>query len=225
MVNVKLHDYFPFKYKVGESRENAMAFQSVPETAEIVIKYLGNTQNMVTVLQARLPGGYALVDLIALAAAVDAAVATSWLPIQTLDVTYIDTTVRGLEFINDQETANGSSSGPGASVNTGLPGNVTHSIKKSTGLTGRSARGRVFWIGMPRNVLQINENLLTIADSQAIEDAVDAMRVAIAATIWTPVVVSRFLDKLPRTTGATFTWIASQAVDINVDSQRRRLQA
>lgn len=207
----------------GSSWENAMAFQSVPETAEIVIEYLGNSETMNNVLQARKVGGYDLADLIVLAAAVDASVVLNWLPIQTNNINYIKTTVRGLEFINDQETINDDGAAVGGVLSDALPGNVTFSVKKSSGLTGRTARGRVYWIGMPQNNLQVNENLLLTAKADLIEAAVDAMRVAIAATVWTPVIVSRFLAGVQRPTGATFTWIDSTAVNFNVDSQRRRL--
>lgn len=201
-----------------------MAFQSVPNTAEIVIKYLGNGVISNNVLQATKVGGYDLADLVGLANAVDIAVAANWLPIQSQDTTYIDVTVRGLEFVNDQEAVNGNSTAQGGVLTNGLPGNATFSVKKSSGLTGRSARGRMYWIGMPAADLQPNENLLTVVASDAIEAAVEAMRVAISASVWEPVIVSRFLDGVPRVTGAVFNWIATNAVNINVDSQRRRLQ-
>jgi hypothetical protein len=200
-----------------------MAFQSVPQTAEIVIKYEGNQVTSNNVLQAKLVGGYTLADLVLLAAAVDAAVVADWLVRQTQDQDYISTTVRGLEFINDEETVNNDGAGPGGVLVSGLPGNVSFSVKKSSGLTGRSARGRLYWIGIPDNKLAVNENQLDSVYAQQVEDAVEAMRLAIDATAWAPVIVSRFLDGLPRATGATFAWIATVAVNENIDSQRRRL--
>lgn len=200
-----------------------MAFQSVPQTAEIVIRYEANQVTSNNVLQAKLTGGYNLTDLEALADAVDAAVVSDWLALQTQDTDYISTTVRGLEFINDKETVNNDGTGAGTVTVSGLPGNVTFSVKKSSGLTGRSARGRLYWIGIPENKLAPNENQLDSTYAGQVEDAVDAMRAAISATDWEAVIVSRFLDGVARTTGATFAWIASVAVNENIDSQRRRL--
>lgn len=200
-----------------------MAFQSVPQTAEIVIKYEGNQVISNNVLQAKLLGGYDLADLVTLADAVDAAVVAEWLPLQTQDQDYISTTVRGLEFVNDEETVNNDGTGAGGVATSGLPGNVTFSVKKSSGLTGRSARGRMYWIGIPDNKLAPNENQLTAVYAGEVEDAVEAMRAAISATIWDAVIVSRFLDGALRATGATFSWIATVAVNENIDSQRRRL--
>ncbi len=200
-----------------------MAFQSVPNTAEIVITYLQNSINVNNVLQAFKPTQYDLNDLQILADAVDVAVAADWLPIQTLDTNYIRTTVRGLEFENDEVVSADANAGVGISTSTGLPNQVTFAIKKQSGLTGRSARGRVYWIGLTKNMLQVDENKLNIADSDAVEAAVDAMRAAITATIWQAVIVSRFKDNVKRPTGTVLNWVSSDAVDIKVDTQRPRL--
>jgi len=200
-----------------------MAFQPVPNTADIVITYLQNSVQMNNVLQAFLSTQYTLADLQLLADAVDVAVAASWLPIQTLDTNYIRTTVRGLEFENDQEAFADANAGLGANVSPGLPNQVTFVIKKQSGLTGRNARGRVYWIGLPSANLQVDENKLTIGAADQVEAAVDAMRAAISATIWQAVIVSRFKDKVKRATGVVFNWVSSDAVDIDVDTQRPRL--
>ena len=200
-----------------------MVFQSVPNTADIVITYVQNGKNIQNVLQAFKAVQYDLSDLQLLASAVDVAVAANWLPIQSSDASYVRTTVRGLEFENDQEATADASAGAGLTLVSGLPNSVTFAVKKQSGLTGRSARGRVYWMGMPRDVLQANENKLVIADADAIEAAVDALRAAITATIWQAVIVSRFEDNVRRPTGVVFNWINSEAVDIQVDNQRGRL--
>ncbi len=200
-----------------------MAFQSVPNTADIVITYLQNSVQVQNVLQAFLTAQYDLNDLQTLADAVDLAVAADWLPIQTVDCSYIRTTVRGLEFENDEEATADASAGPGENLGNGWPNSVTFTVKKQSGLTGRSARGRVYWIGLFRGQVQANENKLNIVDADNVEAAVDAMRAAITATIWQAVIVSRFSNKVQRPTGIVFNWVSSDAVDINIDTQRRRL--
>ena len=200
-----------------------MAFQAVPDAAEAVITYTQNDSVMKTVLHAFKPGGYNLADLTVLASAVDLAVAASFLPIQTVEVGYNFTTVRGLAFENDQEVVDATSAGLGGVAGPGLPSSVTFSIKKSSGLTGRSARGRLYWIGLLATNLAPNENQLDVAAQVAAVAAVDAMRAAIGATVWTPAIVSRFSGGVPRTTGVTFTWTTTTSVNTNVDSQRRRL--
>lgn len=200
-----------------------MAFQSVPETADILIQYTLNGEPALNAFAARKVGGYNLSDLQLLADAVDAAVAANWLQEQTLDARYDQTVVRGLEFENDQEAIQNAGSGIGLRLGTGLPGNVTISIKKSSGLTGRSARGRLYWMGMPKDQLSSNENVVLTANVVLIVAAVEAVRLAIDATVWFPVIVSRFTGGLPRNPGVTFPWLVTSVVNNNVDSNRRRL--
>lgn len=200
-----------------------MAFQAVPETAEVTVVYRQNLENITNSFHARLVGGYVLADLVVLAAAVDVAIAANWLPIQTLDALYQRVEVRGLAVENDLFAENSDSSGAGADVIEGLPNNVTLSVKKTSGLTGRSARGRLYFMGIPSNDLSTNENQWAAATVTAVEAAIEAVRVAITVTAWTPVIVSRFTGGLLRSVGVTFNWTGSVAVNINVDSQRGRL--
>lgn len=200
-----------------------MAFQSVPNAAEIIITYSLNTEIMVNVLGASIVGGYDLADLVALAVAVDAVVASDWLPEQSQDAAYLSTTVRGLEFENDQQTTVDSGAGPGERAEGALPGNVTFSVKKLSSFTGRSARGRMYWIGMVPSMLQPNENLVNTADAILIQDALEAMRVGITATDWTAAIVSRFTGGVERDFGIFFEWVETVFVNKNVDSMRTRL--
>lgn len=200
-----------------------MAFQSVPETAEIVIRYSQHGETYNNVLHAKLVGGYALADLQALADAVDLGVAAEWLPHQTDECLYNDTTVRGLEFENDQEAVAFVSTGSGAVIAKSNPGNVTLSVKKGSNKTGRSARGRLYWIGIPVTQLSANENVLTVGAVFDIVAAVNNLRIDIDNTVWKPVIVSRFSGGVARPVGITFDWTVTTAVNDNVDSQRSRL--
>lgn len=200
-----------------------MAFQAVPDVAEVVIQYVGNGTTQHNVLHALKAGGYDAADLLALAVAADASVVADWLPIQTADHSYVSTTVRGLAFLNDQETTVTAGAAVGGVATAGLPGNVTFAVQKQSGFTGRNARGRVYWVGLPEVQLRSDENKLIATDAVAIVDAIDAMRLALGATVWTPVIVSRFLDGVKRAVGVTFTWTQTAKTDDNVDSMRPRL--
>lgn len=200
-----------------------MAFQSVPGTAEVVIRYIQNGEEMVNVLYAFKPGGYTLSDVTTLATNVDISVAANWLPDQSLDTAYVSTLVRGLEFENDVEALKATSAGPGLIVTAGLPNSVTLSIKKTSGLTGRSARGRLYWIGIPAAKLQTDENRVFAAYVGDVLNAVEAMRVSLATIGWQPVLVSRFSGGVKRAFGITFPWVSVVAVNDIVDTQRRRL--
>lgn len=200
-----------------------MAFQSVPETAEIVITYTENSETVVNVIGAKLAGGYALADLESLADAVDASIVADWLPEQVNTATYVSTVVRGLEDLNDFEATNSDGAGVGGLAEVGVTGNVTFAVKKLSGQTGRSARGRLYWIGMPRSALQANLNLLDPIPIADIVAAVEAMRLAIVTEGWQPVIISRFSNGLKRAQGEVFAWLTTSNTDNAVDSQRRRL--
>lgn len=202
-----------------------MAFQPVPDTVEVDVIYTMNAEIVQNSFYASLAGGYAIADLDLLAAAVGVAIVASWLPQQNADALYLRTEVRGLAFENDIVAEDSVGNGPGLLGGVPLPNNVTFAVKKASGFTGRSARGRTYWIGMPQNKLQIaNENLVIAAYVTSVVAAVDAIRVAInAATSWSPVLVSRFADGVKRTTGITFPWIGTSNVNSVVDTLRGRL--
>lgn len=200
-----------------------MAFQAVPDTAEITIIYTQNLETVTNTIHAEKPGGYDQAAIDALALSVDDDVGLNLLPLMTLDCLYLRTEVRGLAVENDLFASNNDSSGPGLDAVEGLPNNVTLSLKKESGFTGRSARGRWYFIGLPLNELSTNENqwAQTAVDNAVI--AVQGIRIGIQVGPWTPVIVSRFTGGLPRAVGVTFPWVNTTAVNRNVDSQRGRL--
>lgn len=202
-----------------------MAFQSVPNTAQIDIVYTLNNKPVQNVMYAEHPGGYNLADLEALAAAVDAAVGANWFPEQPQEASYVRTETRGLEEENDLTASDNSSAGAGSATSATLPGQVTYSIKKVSGLTGRSARGRLYWIGVPRGFLDTaDENFISQAYSTNVIANVEAVRVAINGEgTWEAKLVSRFSNNVKRAFGVTFDWVGVTAVDLRLDTLRGRL--
>ncbi len=202
-----------------------MAFQSVPDCAQVNIIYSQNSVVMQNSFYGFHPGGYSLGDLQALADDIDTAVPILWLPRQTVDATYLRTEVRGLANENDLVAEADAGSAVGDDAFGGLPNSVTCAIKKSSGLTGRSARGRVYWIGMPKDKLEAaDENTIDTTFVAALVTAVDGIRTNIESVgTWEAVLVSRFLDGEKRTVGEKFDWVATSSVNNIVDTQRGRL--
>lgn len=203
--------------------EDAMAFQPVPDTVEVTLVFTQNLENLTNSFHAELAGGYVLADLITLAAAVDTLVVSEILPIISQDCLYVRTEVRGLAVPNDLFVENGAGTGTGGVLTEGLPNNVTLSLKKISGFTGRSARGRWYAIGMSVNHLDTNENQIIQARVDDWVAALEGLRGGIVAGAFTPVIVSRFTAGAQRPTGVTFDWLGTVAVNRNVDSQRGRL--
>lgn len=202
-----------------------MTFQRVPNTAEINVIYTLNAITVQNVFYAEFAAGYAVGDLQALVDQIDLQVSVSWLPDQPSEAIYVRSEVRGLNAEFDFLVTQNANAGPGTAIGQALPNNVTLSIKKFSGLTGRSARGRTYWIGINEVEMQGgNENLLNQAYVDLLVADVDFIRTKIDVLAgWSAVLVSRFSDNVKRAEGITFPWVGSVAVDIKVDTQRPRL--
>lgn len=200
-----------------------MAFQRVPNTVEITVVMQQNLEIVTNTFHAELGVIYTLAQVQALALLVDGLVAAQLVPLMTLDSQYLRVEVRGLDSENDLFAENNDNTAIGGDPSTGLPNSVTLSIKKASGQTGRSARGRWYIVGIPSNTLATNENQLLQAEADLWLSALEGVRTGVAISIWTPVIVSRFTAGLPRAEGKTFPWLSVVLVDRNVDSQRNRL--
>lgn len=107
--------------------------------------------------------------------------------------------------------------------NTGRnPNSVALAVKHSTGLAGRSRRGRTFWFGIPTGA-NLNTNFVTQAYNANVIAALTALRTRLNALSGTSmVVVSKRANKQWRAV-ALITPIASFSSDGVLDNQRRRL--
>lgn len=128
-----------------------------------------------------------------------------------------DLTVQAGAVVERVPTSNVTGAGGG----TALPGNVTAAVSWRTALGGRSFRGRSYHIGL--QVTFTNANQLTAATQTGLAAAYTALLNAVNTT-WASglVVLSYAHNKFWRNT-AVATPITSVSVDINLDSQRRRL--
>lgn len=202
-----------------------MAFQKVTDTVEVNMIYTLNGEIAQNVFYGKQPGGYVLADLEELAFDIDQAWDVTFKTEQPPELSYLRTEVRGLAVINDLFAQNSDSAGVGTHISEALPNNVTFSIKKVSGLTGRSARGRTYWIGIPQDeLLVVNENNLKQGYVDAIVADIDFLRVVIGTSaLFSAVLVSRFTNGAARSEGVTFPWVGSTAVNNRVDTNRGRL--
>lgn len=103
-----------------------------------------------------------------------------------------------------------------------LPNNVTLAVKWTTGLAGRSFRGRTYHLGMPEN--STVGNTVSGGPMADLLAAYFALTGVPSATIGgcLLVVVSLVHAGVPRTEGVA-TEIIGRSIDPTIDSQRRRL--
>lgn len=202
-----------------------MAFQAVPDTAEIDVIFTNNSVGLQNSYYAELPGGYLQSNLQALADTVDLVVGTSWLLELPPESNYVRTEVRGLAVENDLTAQQNLSAGPGTNVSATMPNQVTFSIKKTSGLTGRSARGRTYWAAIPSAMVDpADENFLLAVEAAKLVANVEFLRTnLIGLALWNPVLVSRFSGGAQRAIGVTFPWTGTSNVDLRIDTLRGRL--
>jgi hypothetical protein len=112
---------------------------------------------------------------------------------------------------------------PGTSDSRVVSQNVTFCVKLSTGLTGRSQRGRLYVIGMMESALAANTNQVTSVYAGLVVTYLNDLLDRIADADGTLGVVSYRHDGEWRAEGQFTPAVNWVAVDLNVDSQRRRL--
>lgn len=200
-----------------------MAFQRVPNTAEVDVEFLLNNVVMQNTFYGEKVGGYDLPALESLASEVDVAVGLHLIPLQSSDGVYTRTVVRGLDLENDLVAEDNDNAGSGGTVFSAMPANVTLAVKRASAFTGRSARGRIFWCMMPRDALSLDDNFVEATYGNDVADAINEIALAINSAGWVAVIVSRFAGGVKRAEGVTFPWLTTSVTDLRVDSRRDRL--
>lgn len=103
-----------------------------------------------------------------------------------------------------------------------MPTNVAWSIKLGTGMAGRSRRGRIYHFGMSEDV--VSGNFMDATHAATVLAAYEALLTDTGVlNDWRWVVVSRQQDEAPLLVGQTYPITDISAVDLRVDTQRKRL--
>lgn len=202
-----------------------MAFQSVLHTAEAVTRFSLNGVILTNTHYFEHPGGYDSDDIINLAGDVDEWVGAEWIPLMLTSTNYLSTVVRGLELENDDTAEADASAQAGTNSKVPLPNNVSFALKRSSSLTGRSARGRIYVTGIGQGDLAADENFLATAVAEAFRDALETIPSYVSGNGWTPVIVSRYSGGVKRVLGVTFPLVAWSFTDTRIDTRRDRLPA
>jgi len=205
-----------------------MPFIPVADTAKAAIKFTVFGQNCVNTLWFKKSGGWDETDLNDLCVALNSWVIAELLPLMTNDLSFtgssaVDMSAEGQEGVEVPV----SPAEEGGNVVAGLPNNVTAAIKFLTGFTGRSNRGRNFFVGLGEN--QATGNTLAGATQTAIIAAYDALASYLTDLTADHVVASLYsgVDEeghpIPRVAGVTKV-VTQYAMDALLDSMRRRLE-
>lgn len=204
------------KYVAGQP------FIPAPNTARVRMQYTEFGQTLENVFHFESTGPFTVADLTALAASVVTEWNSNIKPIQSSGVT--------LDLV--ECTALDSSSGFQVTQNVGTiggvtgvaaaPTSVTLAIKFTTGLIGRSQRGRLYFIGT--NNGQLTADQYNSSNAAGILSAyVTFFGHVVATTGFLHVVVSYCNAKAWRAIAQRTPVTGYALTDINIDSQRRRL--
>lgn len=202
-----------------------MVFQPVTNTAQATVINFLQGQTVVNTYYAQYDvGQYDQTALNLLAQAFNDWYSTELLQFLSVDLLYQRVEVRGLELQNDLTATNSDNAGTGGVAQGALPNNVSFCVSRRSGLTGRSARGRVYLPGLTVSSLPTaNESTVTTVFRDNVVGALNAIPTYLTAINWVEVIVSRYSNGVQRPEGAWFEVTEYAATDLIIDTQRRRL--
>jgi len=198
-----------------------MAFQSTPNMAEAAVIWSNNGRTCSMTFGFLKSGGYTQSDIDDLATEMDNWASAEFVPLLTSTSTYLHTDVRGLEEPNDMTGFADAGSAIGGSGAEPMNNASCFAVKRRSALTGRSARGRVYF-PISQDYLAGNEDFITSTVRDLIVAALNEVLTAGITAGWTHVIVSRRAAGALRSVAIPFTVIEYVAVNDAIDTQRRR---
>lgn len=208
--------------QIVRKSHNAMAFQPVPNTAQIVFSWTQDGIPVSNTFHVEKSTGYSQVDLDALSSDLDAFVAATMVDLMAAGTVYNQVEVRGLSSEIDLISVNNTSAGAQGVGGSPLPNNVTKAITLRTGFTGRSARGRWFQLAMDGTQIADTNTVLQVTVDNII-DMLELLVDLIEALGWIAVVVSRWNNGAKRPVALTTPITSFGVSDLTLDSMRSRL--
>jgi len=201
--------------------ENAMPFIPVPDTIQLEFRCTLQGENVENTFYYLSPAplDQALLDAVAEAARdyVDTfpdVFSTNW--------TFNEIYCRDLSSSTFLSALAPSAGGTVGTFTDPNPNNVTWALKRSSGFSGRSARGRIYWMGIAES-MTTGTNVMDPTFANDVVAWVQAFDAAVAAEGVTPVIVSRYNAGAPRVTGVTYPIADWTYTDLRVDTMRGRL--
>lgn len=199
-----------------------MAFVAAPNIIKLEILATKALQKIENVIHVNVFHEPTVADCNALIAQVANSIAALWPQRLPTDVTINALRCTSLHTQNaiQVETAFGV---PLAGIAAGesLPNECSLCVSARSTSIGRSARGRLYWLGL--NINQVSTNVVDQVEAELIVDAVEAVRFGITTLGYAWVIVSYVANGVPRPGGPVYFIVESvRVVDLVVDSQRRR---
>lgn len=198
------------------------SFIPVPDTCRTVMHYTIFGQTVENVHYFSQSGGFTASDLDTLNAAIVSAWTTTLRALQPPELQLLEVISTAQEVVSgaqDTETvaANGTNASPAFEAL-----NATFAIKFTTGQSGRSYRGRMYWPALIDGLVHNNE--VDSAYAAAIRDAVQDFFSSIFTDVGAVHVVASYQNDCEwNLTGVATPVTGYSYTDLHIDSQRRRL--
>jgi len=199
-----------------------MAFVPFPNGALVEIRGTQNGEVCEMTMGVVFPTAYDIDDLESLASVVDDWASDNLVNNMGTDANYAGVNVRGLSSSVDLEAFDDTNAGAGEAGVGSASANVAVVATKLSGLTGRSARGRMYFWGIPLTYFTDIRHISSAAQT-AYNVACDNLLTAINANGWTPVIISRQHNGVALSTAVGYTVLDLLVRDTRIDSQRGRL--
>jgi len=199
-----------------------MTFQSARYQAEVAIAIGINGQRITLTFHAFYPTDYTQANINALATKADQWAGAELLALLSNQANYVEAVVRGLYTQTDFMAIDNTNAGAGTKNSAPMPNLCALAIKRSSAYTGRSNRGRVY-VPLVASDISTAEDFVgqTIADDWV--DALNEFTATILTANWIECITSRYYAGVKRTTAVPITITGYSWVDLEVDSQRRRM--
>jgi hypothetical protein len=199
-----------------------MAFVPVPDTLAVDVIYEQLGQRVENTLYFESPGGWTGAQVADWLDQLRTLIEEDLLPLLHAGLQLVQLVGTLLDAVDSLSiTLNVSPPVAGSGSGDSLPNNVTYTVQFKTASRGRSFRGRNYVPGIPDT--QVTGNQIESAFRTGILDFYSTLLALASSNSFIWVVVSRFHNLAPRTTGVTTPIIEVATADANLDSQRRRL--
>jgi hypothetical protein len=200
-----------------------MTFVPAPGIVQVEIRALSDGQHIENRLHFNCNHTPTTTDLATINDFVGGTVLSDWLPNLPASVVMVENFLRSLETQNDiQMTGAYDVDTHGALSGQACANQNTLCVSLRSTSAGRSARGRLYWLGLDES--QTTGNLIDTDPRIAIVGAVDTMRTVLLGQGFPWVIVSYINNGAPRVGGPVYFQVSTVlSVDNVLDSQRRRM--
>lgn len=201
-----------------------MPFVAAPNIVQVEVRGTKDGRNVENRIFVNVFHAPTAADLTAISVALGPIINAEWRPLLPTDVNLVELHLRSMHTQNDIELSSPFFvPSPGTAGGPPLPNLNTVCASLRTAFTGRSARGRLYWMGLTEQI--VTGNIVDLAFLNSVQSALRSVRNAITALGFGWTIVSYIANGAPRVGGPVYFLVQDIIfVDSIVDSQRGRMK-